>query len=752
MSESAASPPRGAAQVLSLPVEGMTCASCVLRVEKTLKKTDGVLQASVNLATNRALIEIDPTVASLEQLREAVADAGYALVLPARADESADDVSAAQEAREQAASATLRREFIFAAAVTAPVMALSMLMMLDAFRAAWPMAMDETNRLLLVLTAPVLFISGKRFFVGFWKGLAHLTADMNTLVAVGTGAAFIYSTVATLFPSALGLHAAHADVYFDTSATIITLILMGRLLESRAKSRASGAIRALAQLQPPTARVLRFGNEMDIPAREVVTGDLVIIRPGERIPVDGLVTKGETSVDESLVTGESLPVEKREGDRVIGGTINAHGSLELRATAVGKDTVLAQIVRLVEQAQGSKAPVQKLADRIASVFVPVVIGIALLTFAVCFFFTDIGATASMIRMIAVLIIACPCALGLATPAAIMVGVGVGAEKGILIRNAEALERAHRITVVVLDKTGTLTEGTPSVTDVIAMDGTDPDRLVALAAAAERGSEHPLARAVLAEAKRRGVDVPAADSFRALPGLGVIATAGDDSIVAGNTTILSEFAIHAALPSEADALSADGKTLIHIALNGAYAGSIAIADRLRPSSAAAVEALRALGCEVVMLSGDNEATANAIARSAGITRVYAQVLPEQKAERVRELQADGSVVAMVGDGVNDAPALAQADVGIAMASGTDVAMESADITLMRSDPAGIAQALRLSARTIAKIRQNLFWAFFYNVIGIPLAALGLLNPMIAAAAMAFSSVSVVTNALLLKRFK
>jgi Cu+-exporting ATPase len=475
----------------------------------------------------------------------------------------------------------------------------------------------------------------------------------------------------------------------------------------------------------------------------------VLIRPGERIPVDGIVTRGETSVDESLLTGESMPVSKREGDRLSGGSINTDGSVEVRATAVGRDTVLAQIVRMVEEAQGSKAPVQRLADRIAAVFVPAVIAVATVTFFAWLFVAGATGTVAMMHAIAVLIIACPCALGLATPTAIMVGVGVGAERGILIRNAEALERAHRTRIVVLDKTGTLTEGKPAVTDISVVDGVDIDRLLTLAAAAERNSEHPIAQAVLGEARRRGLELPPTDSFRALPGLGIIATAGDDSIVAGNPTLLSEFSIRG-IPSELSAYSAEGKTVIHVAINGAFAGSIAVADRLRATTPAAVASLRALGCEVVMLTGDNEITAKAIAREAGIERVIAQVLPDQKAARIKELQADGSIVAMVGDGVNDAPALAQADVGIAMASGSDAAMESADITLMRSDPAGIAEALRLSGRTLAKIRQNLFWAFIYNVIGIPLAALGLLNPMIAAAAMAFSSVSVVTNSLLLKR--
>lgn len=747
-------------QTLTAPVEGMTCASCVRRVEQALVAVDGVERATVNLATNTAQVAFDAERVDAVALRRAVADAGYVLHLQSAGGVASgatgtvhtSDAAAAAEAVEEESLRALMRDLRTALVFSVPVMALSMLLMWPTFAASWPLDMDESNRLLLVLTTPVLFVAGRRFFAGFLSALRHYTADMNTLVAVGTGAAFAWSAAAVLFPARLGLHPGHAEVYFDTSATIIALILLGKVLEHRAKRRAAGAIRALMHLRPATARVRTADGDIDLPVDDVRVDALVVVRPGERVPVDGEVLEGETWVDESMLTGESLPVEKHAGDRLTGGTVNGTGSVLMRATAVGADTRLAHIIRLVEEAQGSKAPVQALADRIAAVFVPVVIGIAVLTFAAWMLFTDAGAVAAMMHAIAVLIIACPCALGLATPAAVMAGVGRGAELGVLIRNAESLERARGITVVALDKTGTITEGRPSVEAVHALDG-DEAALLRMAASAESRSEHPIARAVVAHAKAGGLDLPEPTAFSALPGAGINATIGSDIVTIGNERMLAEWAIKVGpLREVADEHAAQGRTVMYVAVNGRLMGLIAVADTIRTESAAAVARLHARGVSVVMMTGDSEAAARAVAARTGIDEVRAGATPEQKAAAVRALQEAGRTVAMAGDGVNDAPALAQADVSIAMGGGADVAMEAADITLVHGGLPGVVTAIELSEATLRKIRQNLFWAFFYNVIGIPLAAVGVLSPMIAAAAMAFSSVSVVSNALLLRRFR
>lgn len=744
-------------RTLTAPVEGMTCASCVRRVEDALASVDGVERATVNLATNTAQVAFDAGRADVVALRRAVADAGYVLHVQAEGDASSGATGSARasgtaEAVEEETLRGLMRDLRTALVFSVPVMALSMLLMWPVFTAVWPLDMDESNRLLLVLTTPVLFVAGRRFFAGFLAALRHRAADMNTLVAVGTGAAFAWSAAAVLFPARLGLHAGHADVYFDTSATIIALILLGKVLEHRAKRRAAGAIRALMHLRPSTARVRTADGDVDLPVDDVQVGAVVVVRPGERVPVDGDVLEGDTWVDESMLTGESLPVEKRAGDRLTGGTVNGTGSVLMRATAVGADTRLAHIIRLVEEAQGSKAPVQALADRIAAVFVPVVIGIALVTFAGWLLFTDAGAVAAMMHAIAVLIIACPCALGLATPAAVMAGVGRGAELGVLIRNAESLERARGITVVALDKTGTITEGRPAVEAVHALGG-DEAALVRMAASAESRSEHPIARAVVAHAKAGGIDTAEPSAFSALPGAGINATIGSDIVTVGNERMLAEWAIRVTpLRAVADEHAALGRTVMYVAVNGRLLGLIAVADMIRPESAAAVARLHARGVSVVMMTGDSEAAARAVAARTGIDEVRAGATPEQKAAAVRALQEAGRTVAMAGDGVNDAPALAQADVSIAMGSGADVAMEAADITLVHGGLPGVVTAIELSEATLRKIRQNLFWAFFYNIIGIPLAAVGVLSPMIAAAAMAFSSVSVVSNALLLRRFR
>ncbi len=739
--------PFGQISVLSMNVEGMTCASCVARVEKTLKRIDGVENASVNLATEKATVRFDPSRASLDAMRDAVASAGYTLRLPE------PRTSPGQPAAEPSSSARnkLLRDLLWSLVLTIPVMVLAMLSMTDWYVRTIPLSQSDTNTIEFLLTTPVLFVPGRRFFRGFLAATRHGTADMNTLVAVGTGAAYLYSTVVTLFPDWLNIHPG-VDVYFDTSATIISLILFGKYLEANAKQKASTAIRQLASLQPPTAHVVRDDLIEDLPVSHLIPGDMVLVRPGESIPVDGEVKSGTTAVNESLVTGESMPVEKKKGDPVIGGTVNTTGSITVRANAVGSSTVLANIIRLVEEAQGSKAPVQALADKIASVFVPTVVIIAIGTFLGWYFLAGAGFTASMMNFIAVLIIACPCALGLATPTAIMVGTGTAAKKGILIRNIESLERAREVTVVLFDKTGTLTEGAARVVEVIPLGSYDRPTLLSVAASLEQASEHPLAKAIVGEARLATLPLTTPDHILATPGGGISGTVGGKTVIAGTPTYLATQGI-ASLPPAGrwEGLLNRGNTILLVAVDGVVAGGIAIADRLKDSAKPAVDRLKRGGINVALISGDNRRTASAIGSEAGIVTVLAEIPPEQKSARVKELQRQGNVVAMVGDGINDAPALAQADVGIAMGKGTAIASEAADITLMRDDVEGVNDALALSRRTLRIIKQNLFWAFIYNMVGIPLAAFGLLNPMVGALAMAFSSVSVVSNSLRLRRF-
>jgi Cu+-exporting ATPase len=749
----------------------MTCASCVNRITRFLTKVDGVEEANVNLASESATIRYDADKIGVEDLVAAVDAAGYVARLEraSSADHEADVAEAAEARteRDEAAAkhvAWIRRRLLVSGLLVIPLLGGLARMTI----APWLPAFLTNPFFQLALATPVQFWSGWGFYTGAVKALRHKATDMNTLIAVGTSAAYGYSVATILVPSffraaGLGMNGAELPMYFDTSAAIITLILLGRFLEARARSHTSDAIRRLINLAPRTARIVRDGAEVDVPVAEVRVGDIVRVRPGETIAVDGVVTEGASGADESMITGESLPVAKHADDLVVGGTLNTTGSLTFRATRVGADTVLAKIIRLVSEAQGSRAPIQRLADVVTGYFVPAVLGLASLTFVVWFFFGPAPAfNLALLNTVAVLIIACPCALGLATPTSIMVGTGKGAEAGILFRNAEALERLGSVKAVVIDKTGTLTEGKPRVTDVVrAADAPAEDELLALVAAAERGSEHPLADAILREAtKTRGLTLADATDFLATAGGGVAATVQGRRVLVGRPGFLEAEGIDvASLLASADALAADGKTPVFAAIDGRIAAVIAIADTVKAGSAEAVAELRRLGLSVTMLTGDNQRTAQAIARSVGIDRVVADVRPDGKAAAVKALQAEGKIVAMVGDGINDAPALASADVGIAMGTGTDVAMESAGVTLMSGDLRGLVTAVALSRATMRNIRQNLFWAFAYNVVLIPI-AMGvlypftglLLDPIFAAASMALSSVTVVSNALRLRRFQ
>ena len=738
----------------TISIKGMTCAACVQRVQDALSSLDGVVSASVNLATERAAIAYIPSQVGMREFMKVIKDAGYDVL---SADKGEDIVEKEKRERE-AHYRDLKTKVITGAMLSLPVFILTYW---DMF--GLPIALSRKINFIiqLILESPVQFWIGWQFYKGAVSAARHRTTNMNTLIAVGTSAAYAYSVIATFYPSLFEVKGYSAEVYFDTAAAIIVLILLGRMLEARAKGQTSEAIKKLAGLQAKTARVMRNKSEIDIPIEEVEIGDIIIVRPGEKVPVDGVIKEGYSSVDEAMLTGESIPVEKKAGDFVIGATINKTGSFKFEATKVGRETMLFQIINMVQEAQGSKPPIARMADLIASYFVPAVMGISVITFFIWYFLgPEPSFTYAVLNFIAVLIIACPCALGLATPTSIMVGTGKGAENGILIRGGEALETAHKINSIVFDKTGTLTKGEPSVTDVIANKSITERDILFYAASAEKGSEHPLGEAIVKKAVQSGIELIAASDFQAIPGHGINAKVNGKDVILGNAAMMDDEGIKLnGLKEKAEKLADGGKTPMFVAVDNSVYGIICVADTLKESSVEAVKSLHKLGIEVVMLTGDNRRTGEAIAKLAGIDRVLAEVFPEDKVKEVKKLQSEGKIVAMVGDGINDAPALAQADIGIAIGTGTDIAMEASDVTLIKGDLRGVVTAIALSRATMRNIKQNLFWAFAYNTVLIPVAAgilfpfFGiLLNPMLAAAAMGMSSVTVVSNALRLRKFR
>jgi len=743
---------------LTLKLRGMSCASCASSIEQAIQSVSGVIECHVNFGMEQATIQYDSKQTNLETIQSAVDDAGYQ-ALPLQEMAATEDDS--EQADRKSESQNLQRK-LWTAGITSILLVVGAIPAMTGLHLPFIPAWLHNFWLQLVLASPVQFWCGRSFYVGAWKSLKRRVATMDTLIALGTSAAYFYSVFVTFFPGFLTAQGLTPSVYYEVAASVIALILLGKTLENRAKGETSQAIRKLMGLQAKTARIVRNGEELEVPIAKVEIGDIVQVRPGEQIPVDGDVVEGSSTVDEAMVTGESLPVKKQLGDEVIGATINKTGSFKFRATRVGKDTFLAQIVKMVQDAQGSKAPIQKLADQVTGWFVPAVIAIALATFLIWFNATG-NFTLATVTMVEVLIIACPCALGLATPTAVMVGTGKGAENGILIKGAESLELAHKIQIIVLDKTGTLTEGKPTVTDFVTVRGTANSnelKLLQLAASVERNSEHPLGEAVVRYAQSQEVNLTDVKDFEAIAGSGVRGVVASKSIALGTLRWMQELGCDTEyLELRGRALEAASKTVVWMAVEGKIEAILGIADALKPSSAQAVKALQKLGLEVAMLTGDNRATAESIAQSAGITRVFAEVRPQQKAAQIQALQGEGKIVAMVGDGINDAPALAASDVGIAIGTGTDVAIAASDITLISGDLQGIVTAIKLSRATMRNIRENLFFAFIYNIAGIPIAAgilfpiFGwLLNPIIAGAAMAFSSVSVVSNALRLRNFK
>nr|WP_017554794.1 heavy metal translocating P-type ATPase [Heyndrickxia coagulans] len=719
-----------------LNIMGMTCAACANRVERALKKIPGVVRAAVNLATETASVTYLPGQASAEQMIAAVKKAGYDAKVKGELDPDYE-----KKMREKAYK---KQKIKFAVGAVISVFFLLQMISDIAMHYGGGFSFHMNPWLQLLLATIVQIFVGGHYYRDAYHAIRGGSANMAVLVVLGTSTAYLYSLVLTILGSGRML-------YFEASAIVMTLIVLGKLMETRAKGQTSEAMKKLMGLQAKTARVNRGGKEIEVPVEEVVPGDILFVRAGEKIPVDGVITEGASSVDESMLTGESMPVSKKAGDAVIGATLNKTGSFRFKATKVGKDTALSQIIKLVEEAQGSKAPIQHLADQISGIFVPIVILIALATFAVTYFAA--GFTPAIISMVAVLVIACPCALGLATPTAVMVGTGLGAENGVLIKSAEHLQSAHRITTVVLDKTGTITKGEPEVTDLIPYGGFSEDDLLAISAAAEKGSEHPLGAAIVKKAAEKDLQLPNVKEFEAVPGHGIRVKIEEREVLIGNKKMMQDAHIRIDdVINQMEKLEEDGKTAMLVAMDGALSGLIAVADTVKETSAKAIRMLKEMGIETVMMTGDNRRTAEAIARQVGVDRVLAEVLPEDKSKEVEKLKRAGNITAMVGDGINDAPALAAADVGIAIGTGTDVAMEAADITLMRGDLMGIVNTIRLSKATMRKIRQNLFWAFAYNVVLIPVAAFGLLNPILAGAAMAFSSVSVVGNTLFLRKWQ
>ena len=735
---------------LSLPVEGMTCASCVARVEKTIAKLDGIKNVSVNLATEKASFEYDPDLLDFKKLADSIEDAGYKLDLSLLDKQSLSTDSA--ELKVDTHLKELKNDLLFAAVLSVPILLINMGMMWEGFFLRKFLNIEEINKILLILTTPVVFVSGKRFYKIFWNNLKHFTADMNSLVAIGTGAAFVFSLLLSLFPEWFSHQHNQLHVYFDTTAVIITLILLGRWLESRAKSKTGTAIKKLIELQPKTAIVKENNREIEKKLEDLKSGDIVVIKPGGKIPADGVIISGTSTVNEAMITGESLPVEKNIGASVIGGTINSTGSFEFRITEIGNNSVLGQIIKLVEAAQGSKAPIQNLADKVAAVFVPIVVGIALATFFIWLFLSPDNFSFALMNFVAVLIIACPCALGLATPTALIVGMGKGAQSGILFKDGESLEALNHADIIIFDKTGTITDGILSVNDIYT-NNISEEEFLSLLASLESKSEHPIAKAIMNYSLSKSINLKTISEFAAAPGKGLKAKFNDDFILAGNKSYMKENNVDMNVILERFKTNpTDSSSIIYLAVNGEAKGYVTVNDSIKSNASEVVRELKQNNLEPVLLTGDNFIVAKRVSDTVGISKFEAEVLPENKSSVVKKFQSNNKKVVMVGDGINDAPALVQSDVGIAIGTGTDVAIESANVVLMNGDLGGIVQSFKLSKQTIRVIKQNLFWAFIYNVILIPAAMFGYLNPMLAAGAMAFSSVFVVTNSLRLRSVK